>query len=290
MHIDPSKWDALDRAWTAQLEKAPHHPDAWRIEQMLATAPVQRILLHMLAIQPGWSVLDAGAGFGLLAMELAGQCALNVVGMDIDTGLLDTGRQVAARLDADQWFDHGAALQFVEGDLYDLSSEQARYDFIISRFVYQHLTDPELATDQLVGALKPGGHLCVIDVDDQLGITYPEPSDALERLQHAYAAVQEHRGGDRHVGRKLSTYLDGAGLDVSLTVVLPQAMHVPASVSDPGLAFTLSRLAQTREEIIQDGAMSPQEFDECMEIASAEQVTSRFTLAAQLVVIGTKPG
>ncbi len=307
MQIDPSKWDILDKAWRDVLEAGGGGddgrgdgggggddsqgglPNRWQIEQMLAMAPVQRVLLQMLAIQPGWSILDAGTGFGLLAMELAGQAPLRVTGLDIDEGLLGVARRVGRQLADLGWIDAGASLTFDEGDIYSTPYEDESFDFVVSRLVYQHLTDPHAATDELVRVIRSGGHLCLIDVDDQLSLVYPEPTDAFARLQDAYAAAQSHRGGDRQVGRKLSTYLEDAGLDVALTVVLPQAMHVPATVRDPGVDFGLSRVASVRHQILAEGIMGEAEFDECMELASTEHATSRFTVAAQVVVIGTKP-
>ena len=68
------------------------------------------------------------------------------------------------------------------GDVCGLDSVDASFDLVFIREVLQFLPDPVHALRELFRVLKPGGYVCVSDMDDGLRITWPPPSPALERL------------------------------------------------------------------------------------------------------------
>jgi len=289
MHIDEAKWATCDREFTEYLTAHQNTPDRWMILQALLTSPTWKALFSMVNLENGWKVLDAGCGYGALTLALAGQLPLDITGVDENVRYLQTGEHIAGVLGSKGYFAEGSRVSFEAGDIYALVSEDKRYDFAIVRFVYQHLADPNRATASLAEVIKEGGYCMVIDIDDQMSITYPEPSEAYSKLHEAFAALQEVNGGDRYVGRKLSTYLSQGGFDIQMTLVLPQAQHVTMELNDSSRLFTLERLRASREEIIKAGLMSQDDFDTCMEVITLEQPGEQFRSNAQVVVLARKP-
>lgn len=58
-------------------------------------------------------------------------------------------------------------------------------DIVYARLLYQHLEFPEKAMIEAKRILKPGGKLCILDVDDQLQLFYPVlPSFKLLQKKH----------------------------------------------------------------------------------------------------------
>ncbi len=289
MRIDEDKWAACDREFTGYLATHQDTPDRWMILQALLTSPTWKALFGMVNLEERWHILDAGCGYGALALALAGQMSLEITAVDENVRYLQVGEYIAGSLENKGYFAGGSKVSFEAGDIYALPPGEANYDFAIVRFVYQHLSDPHRATASLAEVVRQGGYCMVIDIDDQMSITYPEPSDAYSKLHEAFTALQEANGGDRYVGRKLSSYLSQGGFDIQMTLILPQAQHVTTERNDSSRLFTLERLRAAREDILEAGLMSQQDFDTCMEIITLEQPGEQFQSNAQVVVLARKP-
>src|SRR5437016_6623900 len=77
------------------------------------------------------------------------------------------------------------------------------FDFVISRFLFQHLADPMVVAREVLRLLKPGGKFVIIDIDDDLfGVVEPHVP-GLRRLLARYGDAQSARGGNRRVSRSL---------------------------------------------------------------------------------------
>jgi hypothetical protein len=94
-----------------------------------------------------------------------------------------------------------------------------------------------------------GGLVCVSDIDDGLYVTWPEPGGgALARLRGAFNASYVANGGDRQVGRKLSSYMIEGDFDLVSVVVLPEAHHVPPGAGAEG-SFIGEQLRGARQRV-----------------------------------------
>ncbi len=282
-------WDAVDTTYLSYLNEHPDMPERWLLVQTLATGPSRRALLGALGVAEGAHVLDVGTGFGPTSVELAGMVPVTVVGLDRDPANLDVARTLTAGAEAKGWLRPGSRVSYGLGDAYDLPVDDRRFDLATARLLFQHLDDPGRAADELFRVVAPGGGVCVVDADDGLSISYPEPSDAFRRLQHAFAELQAARGGDRFVGRKLSTLLEQAGFAVVSVVVLPQAVHGPSTPEDPARAFALQRLRSARDAIVDAGIMGADEVDDSLEVFAGERVDGQCSIEAHLAVVAHKP-
>ena len=112
----------------------------------------------------------------------------------------------------------GHEIHFVEADVYDLPFEDS-FDYIYCRFLFQHLSDPIKAISSLKRALKPGGILHILDVNDEWLFIYPEIV-AFNQLKSLAITHQGNNGGNRLVGKALRNMLLSSGLnDVQVDLI-----------------------------------------------------------------------
>lgn len=172
-------------------------------------------------IVTGQKVLDLGCGSGVVTRELAKQVyPTQVVGVDISNNLIDKGIQAYSIKHKSKKERVQNNVSFQQGSVYDLPFPDASFDVVYARLLFQHLSEPLQALSNVIRVLKPGGLICVVDVDKDWSSAYPEPQNSTELVQ-AMVQKQLSQGGDPWVGRKLSHYLKSAGLiQVQTTVKL----------------------------------------------------------------------
>lgn len=252
------------------------------------TALSRRALLGSLGVAPGSAVLDVGTGFGCMAIEIAAMSQVSAVGVDVDVEVLEAARRIAGRVRADGAFADGSTVDFCCGDALDLPVEDGSFDVVTSRFLFQYMSDPQMLADELARVVRPGGLVCVVDVDDGLSVSEPELSPAFARLVAAFRAVQEAAGGDRRVGRRLARMVDAAGFDVVAVLVLPSAAYGPSLPSDVGRQMLLERFRLCQGEMVASGVVSEDQFDADMDAAAAEIVHGRCQIEGHLAVVGRR--
>ena len=177
-----------------------------RLERQGAAAQeVEREIWVKAGLRPGMRVLDLACGPGTISCALAefvedGE----VVGVDLSEQMIATAR---CRQEATGVHN----LQFHCGDVYSLDAALGQFDFVYSRFLFQHLREPILALDNICRVLKPGGTLCVLDVDDSW-LTFVPRESSFQEFTHLAVEGQKEKGGDRHIGRKLGLLIKQARL------------------------------------------------------------------------------
>lgn len=288
MQLQQEKLNILDCVFNGYLQKAKDLTDLWLFEQTLYTSQTRRLIFQYFPFKPHSCGLDAGTGFGALPLELAGQMPITVHGVDLDQPKLDVAKELQAQLHDLHYFYPGSEVQFHNEDLYSLSFDDGQFDFVISRFVYQHLQNPEAVTNQFYRIMSAEGYICIIDVDDQFSISYP-PSEALQMLEKAFADLQSLRGGDRYVGRKISTYLQCAGFEICATVIQPQAQHVLSKPNDISTRFLLNRLNSVKKDIVKNSILDESTFDNYIYQIANQKNMFQFNSNALVIVIAKKP-
>lgn len=117
--------------------------------------PMAKRLLQHIDLRPGWRVLDAGTGTGLVALLAAPRVTKTgaVIGVDASEQMLAFAHAKATQFGFSQ-------CEFRVGDLHALDLPDAALDAALSQFAL-HYTEPARALAEFQRALKPGGILAL---------------------------------------------------------------------------------------------------------------------------------
>jgi arsenite methyltransferase len=189
---------------------------AEQLEQAYATADMiaqREELRRSLRASPGESILDLGSGPGFLACELAQEVGATgrIVAVDISSEMnsIASKRIAAAGV--------GDRVAVLEGDATALGFADATFDAAVSTQVIEYLAEPDVALDQLVRVLRPGGRLVIIDTDwDSLVWA------AVDRRRAArIAAAWNEHVPDPYLPRSLAPRLRAAGFEIREIRIVP---------------------------------------------------------------------
>ncbi|MEL7532604.1 MAG: methyltransferase domain-containing protein, partial [Bacteroidota bacterium] len=218
-----------------------------RLQKQAGAMPVQELaFMKRHGLKPGMHVLDAACGPGITAgliHDFVVPQGGTVTGIDQDESLLRIANGLAS--------NHAKQINFVKGDVYDLPFGE-RFDYIYCRFLFQHLAHPAKALQSMFKALKPGGIINILDVNDEW--LFLEPSiPAFEELCELARHHQSKLGGNRLIGKELRSLLLNAGLQDPVTDVLMVNSDIL------GLRTFLELTTFFKREIIVQGGEDPKE-------------------------------
>jgi ubiquinone/menaquinone biosynthesis C-methylase UbiE len=164
-------------------------------------------------IAPGMRVADLGCGAGKTTFHLNKLVQPNgqTLGLDI----------AAQRIEYAQKHYSDAGIEYVVGDIRDSLDELGRFDFIWVRFVLEYyLKESFEIVKNISNSMKPGGILCLIDLDNNCLRNF----GLSPRLENALVQIMNKLGTqfnfDPYVGIKLYSYLFDLGfadLEVRVT-------------------------------------------------------------------------
>src|SRR6185437_5361251 len=95
------------------------------------------------------------------------------------------------------------SIEFRQADLTNLPFEETLFDWVVCRFVLEHLEKPLLAAKEFFRTLKKGGKICLVDLD---GIIFNIHSRNGE-LNAFLETFRSKWKTDLFVGRKLPAIL-----------------------------------------------------------------------------------
>jgi SAM-dependent methyltransferase len=156
---------------------------------------------HLLArgIAGGWKCLEIGGGLGTVTRWLSDRVGADgyVLTTDIDTRFLETiGR---------------SNVEVRRHDIVKDPLPESAFDIAYARLVLEHVSDPDLALDRMVMAVRPGGCLMIEDSEVQSS----RPDDGPETVSKTMAAMRRvaaKAGVDSRFGVSLGGRLRARGL------------------------------------------------------------------------------
>jgi SAM-dependent methyltransferase len=147
---------------------------------------------HLLArgVTDGWKCLEIGGGLGTITSWLSDRVGVHghVLTTDIDIRFLATiGR---------------ANVEVRRHDILTDPLPDSAFDVAYARLVLEHLSDPDLALDRMIRAIKPGGWLIVEDFE--IRSSGPDdPEEPISKVQAAVRRVTTTAGADPRLGLSL---------------------------------------------------------------------------------------
>jgi ubiquinone/menaquinone biosynthesis C-methylase UbiE len=127
--------------------------------------PLERQIWAAAGLTPTMQVLDLGCGTGLISQGIARSLTSgSAIGIDRSPTMVATARSQAQGI---------TNISFEVGNSENLDLPTASFDFVYARLLFQHLSDPQLTLSEIQRVLKPGGIVCLVDVDDDWMMFYP---------------------------------------------------------------------------------------------------------------------
>lgn len=200
-------------------------------------------------LRAGMKLADFGCGVGTALASFAQILGPegHVTGIDISEAQLDVARQRLAAMGA-----RDVRLLAARADQVPLPDHS--FDFVYSRYLLIHLTDPMAAVREMLRVLKPGGVLFIDDGD--LTTVYSDPPSAGDHFPRIFAALGEKRGVDYTLGRRLHRLLLEAGIQ-DLNVQIEQPGYLRGDIKRI-MAWSVE---ETRPAVLAGGLHTEAEFD-----------------------------
>jgi SAM-dependent methyltransferase len=162
-------------------------------------------LFRLAGLRSGMRCVDLGCGSGDVTFEMASLTGPggSAVGIDMDQAKLELAREVAQQ----------RGLVNVSFELVDVNRWQgaAEFDFVYSRFLFQHLAHPVDLLRRMWEAVRPGGMLAVEDSDLE-GLFCDPDNDGFKFYVRVVAEVISANGGDPGCARRLVRYFREVGI------------------------------------------------------------------------------
>jgi 2-polyprenyl-3-methyl-5-hydroxy-6-metoxy-1,4-benzoquinol methylase len=156
-------------------------------------------------LKPGMRILDVGCGPGKTTYHLHQLAQLGGSAIGIDAS---ESRARFARANYPE-----AGLEYLCRDFREPLQDLGSFDFIWVRFVLEyHRTHSFAIVQNLANLLKPGGILCLVDLDHNCLNHYGLPQRLERTIREVVGVLEQVSDFDPFAGRKLYSYLYDVGL------------------------------------------------------------------------------
>ena len=191
-----------------------HDDEAIRLDIKTDSPSVTRQALWA-GIQPGMRVADIGCGSGKTTSYLHKliQPSGEIVGVDASASRISHA--------VEQYGTDG--IEFVCRDFYAPLDDLGKFDFVWVRFVLEYHRSKSLdIVKNLTRLLRPGGILCLIDLDYNCLSHFGLSARLENTISGIMSTLEKNHDFDPYMGRKLYSYLYDLGYsDITVDV----AMH-----------------------------------------------------------------
>ena len=170
--------------------------------------------VEICGISPGARVLDAGCGSGKTTSTIHEmvQPGGSVMGIDFAQDRVDFALKK---------YGNREGIEFRCMDLMRPLDEIGTFDFIWIRFVLEYYLEGSVDIIRNTARnLKPGGRICLLDLDYNCLSHYPMKAEMVEMLQKLVSKMMMKYNFDAFVGRKMYTYLYDLGFgDIKVSLI-----------------------------------------------------------------------
>ncbi len=197
--------------------------------RLAAKTPVEQFVARYLKphLVPNMRVLDVGGGPGVMAREVARTVSDSVV-YSLDASPARTKA-------AEECLDDLIYAHAILGNAYQLPFPDDSFDLIYTRFVLQHLPNPDQVVAEMTRVCKPGGRLLLQDTDGYNVTHYPK-DERLQTIIHKVIQCLEKSGFDPYTGRKLYHWCQQLGL-LHVDVTIQSHNLIAGCISEQALQF-----------------------------------------------------
>ena len=127
----------------------------------------------------GGRILEVGVGTGISLPYYS--CKSRVVGIDISEPMLKVARR---RVIADR-LEHVEQLEVMDAE--DLEFPDASFDVVVAQYVVNTVPNPEIALDEFLRVLRPGGELVIVN---RVGAT----GGSRKAFEHMFQPIAQQLG------------------------------------------------------------------------------------------------
>ncbi len=233
---------------TTDAEPYVHGYSSREAERLRDQADALTELLHHDTQYPdGSRVLEAGCGVGAQTVTLARRSpGAQIIAVDRSRPSLDMAQRRLSQ-------EGLGNVELLKADLTNLPFEPKSFDHLFICFVLEHLPNPEAMLAHLLGYLKPGATVTVIEGDHGSMACHPESPEAHLAVD-CLVKLQARAGGDALIGRRLYPLLVAAG--VKQVQVTPRLVYVDSSRPELVSGFTLNTFTAMVEGVTEQALAS----------------------------------
>lgn len=219
--------------------------------------PSSEALLLAAGLQPGMRVVEIGCGSGNMICWLAGRVGTTgrVIGVDTSAESLEQARS--------QVQERGIQnVDFLCGDVNQLSLPRASADLAYCRFVLMHQRQPEIGLQQMRNLLRPGGTVVCEELDLSRCFFDP-PCPYVQRMMELQVALGDHRGVPYRLGSRMNMLFQEAGL-----TEFHIGFFTPAVMRGPAKQLLTRSFREMAGRVVEFGLATQEQVDEIIREAS----------------------
>jgi ubiquinone/menaquinone biosynthesis C-methylase UbiE len=164
------------------------------------------LTLERAGIEKGMRCIDLGCGTGSTTFLISG-----MVGRRSEAIGLDSSPERIAICRKRMASENIGNVSFIVNDVYDAEFGDGLFDFVFSRFLFQHLKYPKRAINEMLRLSRKGG---IIAAEEFVhGSWFSDPPDPhIDKLRRSYVSLAKTNGSDPFIARKLPKLFADAGL------------------------------------------------------------------------------
>ena len=219
---------------------------------------INQATLDALRPEKGERALDVGSGLGQLTRAIARATGQRVLGIERSPEQIEKA-SAFARADGEE-----SLVEFRAGDALHMplgSSEWGTFDLAHTRFLLEHVPQPQLVVNAMARAVKSGGRVVLCDDDHEALKLWPEPAGFYD-VWRAYMQTYARNGNDAFIGRKLVAMLYEAGLEPK-RIAMPMFGACAGETVFPTYVTNLTTIFDgARDAILATGTVTAAQFQD----------------------------